>query len=653
MRFRYTTSLSVQFCLFLGALTISCGSSDGGGTASTHIGQGGSVSAAVGGAGGSVVGGASAKGTGGSGPGTGATGGSSPRATGGSPGSGGSSAVSSNFTQGGSVYTGGTATTGGSSMRGGSSSVGGSRTTGGSQSSGGTQGAGGTRTTGGSSAVAGNRTTGGSSGVAGGRASGGNVATGGLSNVGGSSSDSTGTDGCTDTLALGVTLDEVAVFQSGKISVMKSGAEVAASTTYGADIVEGRPTLFRAYVTVDSGFSSRQLSARLVLNDGSTTYFSKQTINASSTELNLANSFPISVPASVINTGLNYSIKIVECGTGSGTAHNPEFPQAGQANLVTRLTGPIKITVVPVTTNNITPTLDSTFSSRLEQVFDAMYPTSDTQITVSSTPITGCTITPSTAGNGTAWSNCLDLVRSRRTADRPASDVYYLGILTPATTLAGYCGSSCIAGISFEATATGASGRASLAIGYLPQALDTCAHELGHAHGLAHSPGCNASSADTKFPYVVNGKAYIGWAGWDNRTPTTILNPATVTDIMAYCTPQWVSDYVYSKWEDRVATVNGAASMIGVEASAWRVLYVVDGVAHWGQPIVYPEVPSGDAESAAALDLEGQTVQEITVYRTNISVDAPNAVSAASYMIPEPANYWSYVQIGDIVAKFQ
>ena len=122
---------------------------------------------------------------------------------------------------------------------------------------------------------------------------------------------------------------------------------------------------------------------------------------------------------------------------------------------------------------------------------------------------------------------------------------------------------------------------------------------------------------------------------------------------MAYCTPQWVSDYVYSKWEDRVATVNGAASMIGVEASAWRVLYVVDGVAHWGQPIVYPEVPSGDAESAAALDLEGQTVQEITVYRTNISVDAPNAVSAASYMIPEPANYWSYVQIGDIVAKFQ
>lgn len=661
MGFRYNASVRGLLCLSLGGSIFACSGSEGGGTGPTTLG-------ASDGTGGTPVGGGSGGGTA---PGASGTGGfpsslpvAGTRSNGGTAAlvtgtkaTGGTNAITSISAQGGSSSVGGAAVTGGSLQRGGSSSTGGN-VTGGTKTVAGSPATGGTRNTsgsssGGSRALGGNSTTGGNSATGGTRAMGGNSATGGLSNTGGMSSTTPGSDGCTDTLALGVTLTEVAVFQSGKISVMKNGAAVTASTTYGADIVEARPTLFRAYVAVDSGFQSRQLSARLVLNDGSSSYYSKQTIGASSTELSAANSFTISVPASDIKAGLNYSIQIVECATGSGSTHDPRFPASGQADLVTRLTGPIKITAIPVTANNITPTLDSTFTSNLKKVFDAMYPTSDTQVSASSTPITGCAITPSSASDGTAWSNCLDLVRSRRSADRPAADVYYLGILTPATTLSGFCGSSCIAGISFEATATGASGRASLAIGYMPQAQNTCAHEVGHAHGLAHSPGCGAGSPDANFPYVTNGKAYIGWTGWDNRAPTTFLNPATVTDIMAYCTTQWVSDYVYSKWEDRVATLNGAAEMIGVETGTWRVLNIVGNSVRWGQPIVYPEPPSGDPVGATVLDSSSQAIQEITVYRTNIAIDAPTAVPAASYMIPEPADYWDSVQIGDAVAKFQ
>jgi hypothetical protein len=102
-------------------------------------------------------------------------------------------------------------------------------------------------------------------------------------------------------------------------------------------------------------------------------------------------------------------------------------------------------------------------------------------------------------------------------------------------------------------TASQAAARAIIAIGYDPEALNTIAHELGQNHGLEHSPGCGADSADSAFPYQTNGTSYIGWVGWDNRTPNTFLDPAKYTDLMAYCEPVWVSDYMYSKLADRVA----------------------------------------------------------------------------------------------------
>ncbi len=612
---------------------------------------------------GSIVGGAGGVSSGGnsatrSGSGGSTTVGATSTTAGGKTSSGGTrSTLTSVAPNGGRMNSGGAASTtlGGSKSSGGTSST---RATGGNRSSGGSRATGGatasTKSSGGSSAA------GGSSGsrVTGGASSGGTLAAGGTQAAGGSSAsggsgNTSGADGCSDTLAQGITLSEVAVFQTGKIPVMQAGAAVTPSTSYGADIVEGRSTLFRAYVTVDSGFTSRQLSARLVLNDGASAYFSKQTISASSTELSTTNAFQIPVPASDVVAGLNYSIKIVECAAGSGTAHNPQFPASGQASLVTRLTGPIKITVVPVTANNITPALDENFASSVKGEFEAMYPTNDVQITLSSTPITGCAITPSVAADGTIWSNCLDLVRSRRSADRAAAEVYYLGVVTPATSLRTFCGNSCVAGISYQVTGTGSSTRASLAVGFVPDGLDTMAHEVGHAHGLAHSPGCGASSADANFPYVTNSKSYIGWVGWDSRKPTTFLDPAKLTDIMAYCAPQWVSDYVYSKWEDRVATVNKNPAMMGaVEPGLWRVLNVIDNVAQWGQPSVYPEPPSGDPETATVLDADGHVIQETTVYRTAISIDSPDVVTAASYMIPEPQDTWDSILVADTVAKF-
>jgi hypothetical protein len=582
--------------------------------------------------------------------GTAGSGGSASNSSGkgGNQGSGGSSATGGNAGSGGKTSdTGGSGGTAGS----GGASTGGSAATGGS-GSGGVAGSGGSQATGGSArdagpdgSTTGGRATGGSTtGGVGGSAAGGSA-------IGGSSTGgtlgSTINDGCTDQLAKGITISEIAVFQAGKISVMKGGAAVTAKTTSGAEIIQGKDGLFRIYVTVDGGFQSRSLSARLKLNGQTVGLYAKATISASSTELSTTNSFTIAVPASVFGANLDYQAQIVECGDGSGTDHNPIFPTTGAATLATRKTGVVKITMMPATSGGVTPTLDQSFIDSVKKTMDSMYPTTDTQITVSATALAGCTVTGATAADDVPWSNCLDRLRSRRTADKPASDVYYVAVLKPESTFAAFCGSGCITGISLVATATSANSRISLVDGYLPDALITIPHEVGHAHGIEHSPGCGAAQADPSFPYVTSGKGYIGWVGWDKQqSPIKFFDPAKYIDIMAYCSPQWVSDYVYKEMATRIITLNGARIAITEAESTWRVALETSGKLRWGIPITEPVAPEGEPVAATVLDAQGTAAAQITVYRTGTSH------GGASYMVPDPQAGWATLQIGSSTLAF-
>ena len=558
-----------------------------------------------------------------------------------------SSRVDASPTGGNSSTFGGASGTGGASAAAGGGATGGTQVLTGGAAAGGTLEPTGGAATGGVQVAVGGSDTGGSTFALGGAgASSGADATGGTAPT--VATTGTGDDGCSDALAQGIALSEVAVFQSGKISVMKAGVAVTAATQFGAEIIEGRPTLFRMYVTVDSGFVPRTLSARLLINGGSTPYYSKQTIRLSSTELSTTDSFQIQVPASEISSGLNYSVRIVECETASGLEHNPQFPISGSATLETRLTGTIKVTLVPVTSaRESMPTLDSTYIARLSRTLDAMYPTSGSEITVVAAPQADCKIVP--GGDDSTWSECLDLLRARRTSDGVASDVYYLGIVQPAPTLDKYCGKSCVTGMGYVSDS--ASTQVALAISFLPESLNTCAHELGHAHGVSHSPGCGAMNADYDFPYVFNGQSQIGWTGWNNRAPSVFLDPAVYTDIMAYCEPQWVSDYVYAQWTRRVAKLNNSALMLGVPSpSEWRLLTIIRGVAKWSVKVIEP--PSGEPHSATIIDSNGEGILDVSVYRTNVSIEAANEEFAASYMVPVPATNWAAIQIDGIQVKF-
>lgn len=67
------------------------------------------------------------------------------------------------------------------------------------------------------------------------------------------------------------------------------------------------------------------------------------------------------------------------------------------------------------------------------------------------------------------------------------------------------------------------------------------AHELGHCLNRRHSPCGGAKGADFNYPHP---GGVIGASGLDLRR-NQALNGRFYTDVMAYCSPVWVSDYTY------------------------------------------------------------------------------------------------------------
>ena len=452
-----------------------------------------------------------------------------------------------------------------------------------------------------------------------------------------------GADGCTGGPALGISLKRIDVYQTVKVPVMDTGAEIT-SDKRTTDIVTGRPTLFRISVALDSGFSARQISARVTVDNGTTVaqYFVKQQVSKDSVENESASTFQVLVPPEQITADTRYSAELVECATGSGQAGSARFPKTADIALAARHTGGLKITIVPLQANNKLPdTSDATLATYRQQML-AMYPIDAITFTVA---------LPMTISYPVDWEATLDQMRAKRKTDAPAADVYYYGLLKPADTFSGFCGNACTTGIGYVGDANSGSYRAAMGVGYADRvSTQTMAHEIGHTHGRNHAPcvpnGGSISGVDPKYPFS-DGRT--GIIGFDSRTKALLSDKGT--DLMGYCSNVWLSEYTYGALTDRVALVNGIKSQV-LDAAAlhtFRVL-LVGGTKgpRWGVPITTPSLAEGTPVPARVLDSAGNLLEEITVYRTEISDSG-----SASIMVPEPKQGWSGVQLtGTGVVKF-
>lgn len=442
-----------------------------------------------------------------------------------------------------------------------------------------------------------------------------------------------GEDGCGGT-AKGVSLEQIAIYQSVKIPVMEGGAAVASGARK-ADVVAGRETLFRVYVKVAAGFVPRQLSARLTLRNGTQTtqYFAKANVSKASVDLEPATTFQLPVAAAHVTPETTFSVELVECATGSGELAAPRFPATGEVALQARPAGGMKIKIIPLQANGKRPDVSSGALEGYRQLLVAMLPITQADFTVGNVVQVSAPID---------WPAVLDRLRVLRANEAAPADVYYYGLLMPQDTLASFCGNACTTGIGYVANANAASLRVALGVGFADRvSAEVMAHELGHTMGRNHAPcvrGGSIEGVDGMFPYP-NGA--IGSMGYDARRKAFLFGDRN-TDIMGYCNNKWISDYTYKYMTDRVASVNALRAQFVQAAAlaAYRVLLLDGRGPRWGTPLARPALPEGDVMAAEALDVSGAPVATIEVYRTLISEGG-----GAMFMVPPPKAGWHAVQV--------
>jgi len=446
-----------------------------------------------------------------------------------------------------------------------------------------------------------------------------------------------GEDGCSGE-AHSIELEKLSLYQAVEVPLMEDEAEVTTANR-NADVVEGRDALLRVHFTLGAEWVNREVSARLHLTTGGEerTLYRRQVVTGPSVQGNLDSTIQVPVPAEAIGLDTRWWVEVVECESSTGTVLSPRFPATGDLALGATTTGPLKIAFVPVQVNDggttrEPDTTDAAMGPYIDYL-EAMYPT--TEVIASITD-------PVPTGSPFDITYALDDVRAKRSSDGPDDDVYYMGLIKPTATFNDYCRGMCTTGVGYvvDTMGFGAAGfRVAVAIAFASEySAATIAHELGHNHGREHAP-CG-TDGDYNYPY--DGGS-IGVWGIDRRTDT-LQDPATVTDIMGYCEPQWISDYTFQAFLDRIADLNGARSQILMSPDAaqpWRVALVSPNGPRWGHPIDNPTPPVGTPESATVVDASGQPIALVDVYVVRTSEDGHETV-----LVPEPESSWYAIDLG-------
>jgi hypothetical protein len=223
-----------------------------------------------------------------------------------------------------------------------------------------------------------------------------------------------------------------------------------------------------------------------------------------------------------------------------------------------------------------------------------------------------------------------------------------------------YCNPSCVLGAGVVGEAPSRGGGSAVGVGYGDDsAAVTFAHELGHVYGRPHTP-CNVQG-DPDYPYRAGGIGSWGYDIFDE----TMMDPASYKDLMGYCTPVWISDYVYGHLQSFLidaasppttdggvdAGSDAAAIALPMESSRMyrTLLREPDATLRWGRVRGVRGEPNGSAELADVLDRQGRVIESVRVYRSRVA-----DVGRSYVYVPEPpsASWWSIRLKGEVAQPY-
>jgi hypothetical protein len=333
------------------------------------------------------------------------------------------------------------------------------------------------------------------------------------------------------------------------------GAQVVAPAMRNAPLIEGRPLVVRVHVVPGAGFTPRTLRGVVALDYGGMggkSFEESKMIAGRSDPARTASTFNILIPAAEVKPGASLWVAVYESAAGAGAAPSPlpRFPAEGATDLAIKA-GRMVLDVVGVPVTGPGGALADTPERRkkLEDHIYDLYPVQRVNLKIRAPVQVTAMITERTAAFG--------LLRDARTADGASArpwEYYHLLVAREDTTF------------SFAGTAGGGGGnnsdpgsrRVALTL-VRGRAVDgntnTVAHELGHNHGQGHVPACGADGDGNGFPYMNGALGVNGWSLSENA----LKSAAMFKELMGYCRPRWISDWMWGRLEARVRTVSATA----------------------------------------------------------------------------------------------